>query len=360
MKRRAFTLIELLVVIAIIAVLIALLLPAVQAAREAARRSACVNNMKQIGLGMHNYHTSNDCFPPGGYNTLNSSGAAQNENGTYGAQARMLSNLEQQQLFNAANFTFSLKSDALGLAQNTTVMATRLAVFLCPSSTPPSWVDTESSTFMAPGNSYFASYGAGIEWVASPQRAGGPPNGMFWVAGPPIGLRNITDGSSNSIAFGEWRVGSGVVSKVTQYSDIVFLSANPSGAVRTTAGTEVMPGLNTAGYNTWLASCITSAKAPYSSSYSVVLGETWAHGLVAYSMGTTLLPPNSPQYNCSAGAPGTLDAPGSFNMSSFHSGGANALMGDGSVRFLKNSLSKQLMWALGSISYGEVISADAY
>ena len=362
MNRRAFTLIELLVVIAI-AVLIALLLPAVQAAREAARRAQCVNNLKQIGLGMHNYHATYDCFPPAGYNTLNSSGAAQNENGTYSALARMLGSLEQQPLYNAANFTFSLKSDALGFAQNTTVLGTRLATFLCPSSTPPSWIDTESTSafpFTAPGNSYFASYGASIEWVASPQRAGGPPNGMFWVAGPPIGLRNITDGSSNSIAFGEWRVGSGQKGQVTQYSDVVFLSANPSGAVRTTAGTEVMPGLNTAGYATWLASCRTSAKAPYASSYSVVLGETWAHGLVSYTMGTTLLPPNYAQYNCSAGAPGTLDAPGSFNMSSFHSGGANTLMGDGSVRFLKNSLSTPLMWALGSIAYGEVISADAY
>ena len=268
--------------------------------------------------------------------------------------------MEQQALFNTANFTFSLKSDALGLAQNTTVLGTRLAVFLCPSTTPPSWIDTESSAFAAPGNSYFASYGASIEWVASPQRVGGPPNGMFWVSGAPIGLRNVTDGSSNSIAFGEWKIGTGQSSKVTQYSDIVFLSANPSGAVRATAGTEVMPGLNTAGYNTWLASCRTSAKAPYTSSFSVAIGETWAHGLVAYSMGTTLLPPNAPQFNCSAGAPGTLDAPGSFNMSSFHSGGANMLMCDGSVKFLKNSVSKQMVWALGSIGYGEVISADAF
>jgi prepilin-type N-terminal cleavage/methylation domain-containing protein len=129
MRRRAFTLIELLVVIAIIAVLIALLLPAVQAAREAARRASCVNNMKQIGLGMHNYHQTYDCFPPAGYNTLNSSGAAQNENGTFSALARMLGYMEQQQLYNAANFTFSLKSDVLGFAQNTTVVSTRLTIF---------------------------------------------------------------------------------------------------------------------------------------------------------------------------------------------------------------------------------------
>src|SRR5215468_3401179 len=99
--RRGFTLIELLVVIAIIAVLIALLLPAVQAAREAARRAQCVNNLKQIGIALHNYHTANDCFPPGGLVGFRYDTGANDLNGTYGAPARMLGFLEQQPLFNA-------------------------------------------------------------------------------------------------------------------------------------------------------------------------------------------------------------------------------------------------------------------
>jgi prepilin-type N-terminal cleavage/methylation domain-containing protein/prepilin-type processing-associated H-X9-DG protein len=362
---RGFTLIELLVVIAIIAVLIALLLPAVQAAREAARRAQCVNNLKQIGLAMHNYHQTNDCFPSGGLPTTNSNGTARPENGSFSAHARMLGGLEQQALYNAANFGLSLKSDGTGFAMNSTVTKTRLYTFLCPSDTPPSWTDTESASqggaFTAPGNNYFASYGASIEWVAPPQRAGGPPNGVFQVTGPPIGIRDIQDGTSNTIGFGEWRVGSGNVNIATIPTDIVFLNSMPAGAARGTAGTEVMPGLNTAGFQSWMASCSQGTKSlPYASNFATALGESWVHGLVGYTMGTTLLPPNPTIPNCSAGASGTLDAPGMFNMASRHPGGANMLLCDGSVRFLKNSVSMPIIWALGSRNFGEVISSDAY
>jgi prepilin-type N-terminal cleavage/methylation domain-containing protein/prepilin-type processing-associated H-X9-DG protein len=357
-RGRGFTLIELLVVIAIIAVLIALLLPAVQAAREAARRAQCVNNLKQIGLGLHNYHSSYDCFPPGGGNTFNTTtGKIQAENGGYSAHARILANLEQQALFNAINFWVSIKSDATGIAINTTTMGAKLSVFICPSGPTPYWVDTESAAIAAPGNSYFASYGSGLEWV---EKVGGPPNGMFEVNGPNIGIRDVTDGTSNTVAFGEWRIGSGLKTITTIPSDIGFMSVLPGTASRTVAGTEEMPALNTAAFQQWMAGCNQYVQAPPTNGFTPILGETWLHGLVGYSMGTTLLPPNPPFTNCSAGKPGTLDAPGMFNMSSYHSGGANVLMADGSVKFLKNSLNQQTLWSIGTRNYGEVVSADSY
>src|SRR3954451_7046923 len=126
--RRGFTLIELLVVIAIIAVLIALLLPAVQAAREAARRAQCVNNLKQIGLALHNYHQSNDCFPLGnGCTGPGNVGPCTSWDG-FSPQAQMLGSMEATALFNATNFNLGGSA-----AANSTVITSKIATLMCPS-----------------------------------------------------------------------------------------------------------------------------------------------------------------------------------------------------------------------------------
>src|ERR1700733_4001821 len=137
--KRALTQIELLVVIAIIAVLIALLLPAVQAAREAARRIQCTNNLKQIGLGIHNYVSTYNVFPVGSFLGRTNLAALINK-GDWSAHARMLSYLEQSTLFNAANFSLVNHNDdgnRAGLFANQTVCVTRLNAFLCPSCPSP-------------------------------------------------------------------------------------------------------------------------------------------------------------------------------------------------------------------------------
>src|SRR5690242_10986031 len=160
MRRRAFTLIELLVVIAIIAVLIALLLPAVQAAREAARRAQCVNNLKQVGLALHNYHSTNDAFPPGALTVLDAGTKTLVQLQSFSAHFRMLPGMEQQAIYNSANFSISAYMDsAVGIeAANSTASLARISSFLCPSDSPPGWQIAASGAFynnltvIAPGN----------------------------------------------------------------------------------------------------------------------------------------------------------------------------------------------------------------
>jgi prepilin-type N-terminal cleavage/methylation domain-containing protein/prepilin-type processing-associated H-X9-DG protein len=367
----AFTLIELLVVIAIIAVLIALLLPAVQAAREAARRASCVNNLKQIGLALHNYHEINDVFPSGGLpvytptvNTGNNAGPS--------AHARLLPFLEQQSLYNALNWSLPVINDPVppgtgyGPFANSTVSITRLNAFLCPSDNAPSWNLSSASAplpnFRAPGNSYFASLGSSLEFAS--QQSSGPPNGPFsyiGVLGQTIGIRNVRDGTSNTVGFGEWGIGDGNSNIVTLPTDIVFVGALPSGTVRNN-GTLIMPNPTlVANFQAWLQSC-SAALTTDRTGHTSALGEAWIFDIAGVTFGNLLQAPNPKTPNCDSStvASNTLQSPGMWGLSSFHSGGANVLMLDGSVRFLKDSTNQQTLWALGSIAQGEVISSDSY
>ena len=136
-RASGFTLIELLVVIAIIAVLIALLLPAVQAAREAARRAQCVNNLKQIGLGLHNYHSTNDCFPPAAFPSRQGQPDDAGNNGDFSAQVRLLGCMEQQAIYNAANFIICAVNDRRGLGGTRSTRRPRSRRSTCSSARRP-------------------------------------------------------------------------------------------------------------------------------------------------------------------------------------------------------------------------------
>jgi prepilin-type N-terminal cleavage/methylation domain-containing protein/prepilin-type processing-associated H-X9-DG protein len=362
-RRRGFTLIELLVVIAIIAVLIALLLPAVQAAREAARRMQCTNNLKQIGLAIHNYHEINNCFPSGALPILDNAMTAMGNNYSASTHARVLPNVDQQPLYNAMNWSLSVINLARdnGTAANSTVTATPLSVFLCPSDILPSWSYEGSgplASFLAPGNCYFASMGSSLEFSGA--ETGGPPNGPFMYAGMAIGIANITDGTSNTIAFGEWKTGDGNQNVVTIPTDTIFLGQSPAGTARNN-GTMVMPNAILAtSLQAWATLCA-SGEGVDRTNQTSDLGRCWAFGLNSYTMGNILLPPN-PQYpNCStvSKSSNAIQNPGNWGMSSYHPGGCNILLCDGSVRFVKNSVSLPTVWALGSRSGGEVISSDS-
>jgi prepilin-type N-terminal cleavage/methylation domain-containing protein/prepilin-type processing-associated H-X9-DG protein len=374
-RRGGFTLIELLVVIAIIAVLIALLLPAVQAAREAARRIQCVNNMKQIGLAVANYIDTNNVFPPGAFDIIPIGQTAYQTNQSYSAQARLLNGLEQQTLYNAANFFVSPMNNTTGEYINSTVIDTTLNVFLCPSTASPEFPIPagigllQNGSPNATGCSYFASLGSTLEFDGS---QASPPNGVIFYEGrlttstpnttnvTSVGLQSVTDGTSNTISFGEWKIGSGNLSVFTNPTDIIFVGSGPAGTSRTVAGSYNMPNpILVASFSTWLQTCAADLTvAGNRNAHTPLLGLSWSMGLPGATMGNLLQPPNPNYPNCSTNT--SLAWPGMWGLSSFHPGGANALFCDGSVHFVKNGISSPTLWALGSRNQGEVIDGSSY
>lgn len=199
---RGFTLIELLVVIAIIAILVALLLPAVQNAREAARRSQCQNNLKQIGIALHNYHETNNCFPPGWLGVTSNQPNVNGLNG-WGWASKLLHRMDQQALYHEIKFNVSV-TDPL----NAPVLRRALPMFRCPSDpSPDTWVlndDMGSPVATLPTANYVGCFGSdGLDnCETAPLGTVCVGDGVF-MHNRAIRLSDITDGTSTTLMIGE-------------------------------------------------------------------------------------------------------------------------------------------------------------
>ncbi len=322
--RRGFTLIELLVVIAIIAVLIALLLPAVQAAREAARRAQCVNNLKQIGLAIANYESSVGCIVSGyitscigncssplplppqlavpGYNPDPQTG----DNGPgWGWLALLLPQIEQAPLYNAINVNLPT-----WVAANSTVVVTQINVFNCPSAnnpTPTCAMVDANGNLLPVFNPYFArsDYVYNVGWNDSGMPATvNYDNTVTGCNGPiyrnsHVTFAGVTDGLSNTVFAGE---------RTPYLSDATWVG--------------IIPGYRHFAYNAFASLGTGGLGVNYDYANAILAAHS---GPSLYEDPVVIHPPNSPL--------GHTD-----EMYSLHPGGGNVLLGDGSVRFIKQSI----------------------
>lgn len=330
-RRRAFTLVELLVVIAIIGILVALLLPAVQAAREVARRASCTNNLRQCGVALHNYHDSYRAFP-GIYGSRD-----------FSVQARLLPYIEQGNVKGLIDYNQVLLGGNQGAVYLNPVQAaaarTPLAVLRCPSDGMEDvfteYLISQSGDAYAGGN-YVVCQGTGTGTTYDFRY---PTDGLFYT-GSVTGFRHMTDGSSHTLAMSETLLGNHQDTTGGAPSDAQRQLSWVSGW-RFASGAAGYSGVTNPDLAAVAASCTT---------WNGSRAAGWIIGRQMFTLFTTYHQPNSPIPDL-AGQMHT----GFFAARSQHPGGVNAVWGDGSVRFISETVAEDVWRGSSTISGGELL-----